>query len=70
MQETVDRAMLQKALVAQELANPDPVFMLYPEEAKRKRDGVVYDKKDYRYTGKSKAVLKRRKRNKNKKTHR
>lgn len=70
MQESLDRAMLQNALVAQELANPTPVFMLDSEEAKRKRDGVVYEKMDYRNTGKSKAVLKRRKRNKNKKTHR
>lgn len=69
MQETVNRAILERNMLNKELlADNLPAFD--SEEAKRIRDGVVYEKKDYRDTGKSKAVLKRRKRNKNRKTHR
>lgn len=61
--------MFEKQALKQMLGNKMiPAFN--SEEAKRERDGVVYPKKDYRDNKKSKDVLKRRKRNKNKKTHR
>lgn len=69
MQDTLNRAIFEEHVLNEMLGdNMVPVFD--SEEAKRERDSIVYPKKDYRNTGKSKDVLKRRKRNKNKKTHR
>jgi hypothetical protein len=69
MQETLNRALLEKKYLRNTLQ--EGLFPAFDSaEAKRRRDGVSYEKKDYRDNCKSKAVLKRRKRNRNKKTHR